>query len=205
MRGQGLPLSGIPRIVAIARTIRHPAVGAAIRHRNGHAKTTRCDHVAEWRCAVMSRNAAKTAASFFSAKLRNTTAPSKARPAVPGIEPYPETSRMSYYHPFSALMQTSKVFPAPAAGLTAFLGCIMKNDPCGMTVTRPDAADAVSQIYLVYSLHALHGPMMHGKQDSIPLLERNDFGSGLHAGRCSVSTNWPPVKSRPGSDNSMVN
>jgi hypothetical protein len=57
----------------------------------------------------------------------------------------------------------------------------MKNNPCGMTVARADAADAVSQIYLVYSLHALHGPMMHGKQDSIPMLERNDFRSGLHA------------------------
>jgi hypothetical protein len=67
-----------------------------------------------------------------------------------------------------------QVFPAPAARLTACLRC-------SMTVARADAADAVSQIYLVYSLHALHRPMMHGKQDSIPLLERNDFRSRLHA------------------------
>src|SRR6266481_1564931 len=38
----------VHRLVTIAGSVRHPTESAAIRHCNGHAKTARCDHVAEW-------------------------------------------------------------------------------------------------------------------------------------------------------------
>src|SRR6202049_1383688 len=38
----------VHRVVTIAGSVRHPTESAAICHCNGHAKTARCDHVAEW-------------------------------------------------------------------------------------------------------------------------------------------------------------
>jgi hypothetical protein len=70
------------------------------------------------------------------------------------------------------------VIPHSAAGFrlnTWASGCVMKNDPYRMTMTRAQAAHTVPQIDPVYPSRTLHWPMMHGKQDGVSLPKRNNF------------------------------
>ncbi len=45
---------------------------------------------------------------------------------------------------------------------------------------------------------------MHGKGHRIALVSGTTSGRDCIRGRCSVSTNSPPVKSRPGSDSRIA-
>ena len=53
----------------------------------------------------------------------------------------------------------------------------MKNDPRRMATPGTKAANTMAQIDLVYPSRALHGPLVHSKYDSIPLL-RDGTGPG---------------------------
>jgi hypothetical protein len=51
-----------------------------------------------------------------------------------------------------------------------------------MATPGTKAANTMAQIDLVYPSRALHGPLVHSKYDSIPLLERHDLRTRLRAG-----------------------
>lgn len=49
---------------------------------------------------------------------------------------------------------------------------VVEDDAQRMTVARPDATDAVSEIDPVHPAGPLHWPMMHGKDHGVSLPER---------------------------------
>ena len=51
-----------------------------------------------------------------------------------------------------------------------------------MATPGTKAADTMAQIDLGYPSRTLHRPLVHSKYDSIPLPERHDFRTRLHAG-----------------------
>ena len=80
----------------------------------------------------------------------------------------------------------------------------MKNNACRMTMARAQTAHAMPKIDPIHAARALHRAMVYGKGNGIPLSERDDFRARLHAWPLLGQQNSPPVKSRPGSDNSIV-
>ena len=50
-----------------------------------------------------------------------------------------------------------------------------------MTVSRPDAADAVPQVDAIRAARTLNGPIMNCENDGVALAERHDHRPALHA------------------------
>ncbi len=60
------------------------------------------------------------------------------------------------------------------------LSGVMENDADGVTLTGPNAADAMAQLYAVNALGALDRAAVDGEYDGIALLQRNHFDAALH-------------------------
>src|ERR1700730_238309 len=58
---------------------------------------------------------------------------------------------------------------------------VVENDADCMTVSRPDAADAVPQVYAIRAALTLHGPVVNCENNAISLTERHDHRPALHA------------------------
>src|SRR6185312_3243715 len=58
---------------------------------------------------------------------------------------------------------------------------VVKDHAHGVTMTRPDSADAVTHIDAVEAACSLRRPDMYGKGHGIALAKRHDLGSRLHA------------------------
>lgn len=54
------------------------------------------------------------------------------------------------------------------------------------------------KLFMFSPTRALHGPVVNCERHCVTLVEGNDLRLRLHARRCSVRTNSPPVKSRCG-------
>ena len=50
-----------------------------------------------------------------------------------------------------------------------------------MTVSRPDAADAVPQVDAIRAARTLNGPVMNCENNGVALTERHDHRPALHA------------------------
>jgi hypothetical protein len=62
-----------------------------------------------------------------------------------------------------------------------FLYSVVENDADCVTVPRPDAVDAVPQVYAIRAARTLHGPVMNCENNAISLTERHDHRPALHA------------------------
>ena len=71
---------------------------------------------------------------------------------------------------------------------------------------RPDRMPAhpVPQVHPIDAARALHRPVMHGEHDAVALPSGTTSARDCMRGRCSVITNSPPVKSRPGSESRIA-
>src|SRR5258708_39112445 len=57
----------------------------------------------------------------------------------------------------------------------------MENDADCMPVPRPDAADAVPQVYAIGAARTLHGTIVNRENNAVSLTERHDHRPALHA------------------------
>src|SRR5258708_13478401 len=57
---------------------------------------------------------------------------------------------------------------------------VVENDADCMTVSRPDAADAVPQVDAIRAARTLNGPVMNCENNSVALTERHDHRPALH-------------------------
>src|SRR5258708_37849611 len=57
----------------------------------------------------------------------------------------------------------------------------MENDADCMPVPRPDAADAVPQVYAISAARTLHGTIVNRENNAVSLTERHDHRPALHA------------------------
>ena len=58
---------------------------------------------------------------------------------------------------------------------------VVENDADCMTVSRPDAADAVPQVDAIRAARTLNGPVMNCENNGVALTERHDHRPALHA------------------------
>ena len=58
--------------------------------------------------------------------------------------------------------------------------CVVENDTDRITVSRPDAADAVPEIDAIRAASALHGAIMNREHNSITLAKRHNDRPRLH-------------------------
>src|SRR5258708_39560495 len=58
---------------------------------------------------------------------------------------------------------------------------VMENDADCMTVSRPDAADAVPQVNAIRATRTVNRPVMNCENNGVALTERHDHRPALHA------------------------
>lgn len=58
----------------------------------------------------------------------------------------------------------------------------MKDNAEGMTLSRPQTADAMTKIHPVTAARTLHGAMVNSESDSISLAKRHHLSPALHSG-----------------------
>jgi hypothetical protein len=56
----------------------------------------------------------------------------------------------------------------------------VENNADCMTVSRPDAADAVAQVHAISAACTLHRPVVNCKNNAVSLTERHDHRASLH-------------------------
>src|SRR5262249_71383 len=81
----------------------------------------------------------------------------------------------------------------------SLLAGVVEDDAERHAVAGTHLAHAVAHAGAVIAAGALGRMMIDREQAGIALPQRHDVDAGLHARLSSVSTNSPPVKSRPGS------
>ena len=76
---------------------------------------------------------------------------------------------------------------------------VVKDDAERVAAPGAQAADAVAHVDAIDAARALHRPVVHREDHASPCASGTTSARDCMRGRCSVSTNSPPVKSRPGS------
>jgi len=61
------------------------------------------------------------------------------------------------------------------------LACIVENDADRISMSRPDATDAMPKVYAIHPTDTLHRPLVNCENYRVTLLKRNHFGPRLHA------------------------
>ena len=114
----------------------------------------------------------------------------------------PEVFNRRYMLDQPEVICISAVFPqgnAPGLCRKALFRVVEDDADC-VARSASYTAYSVPQIDAIIALRSLDRPVVHGERNRIALVQRHHLGPALHAGPLFVSTNSPPVKSRPGAE-----
>jgi hypothetical protein len=81
----------------------------------------------------------------------------------------------------------------------------VENDADGVTVARPEAADAVAQVYAVRAPRPLHGTIVNRENNAISLSKRHYHWPTLHAWALLGHDEFTASEIPAGSDNRIPN